>query len=279
VTSYHWAKLWIDVLDDHKLGPLDDHLWRRFFEFVLLAKEADDNGWLPTTRAIAWRLRTTEAEIAADLEALAEVCDGTMLERKGDRWHIVNFVKRQETPMDAAERKARQRERERRLGDDDVTDTDTPTSRASHETVTTCDTEKRREEKKRGGEAEQSRSAAAPSSKPTPSDNGQSRAPSTDRSTSYTVIDPSVLEEGPSPALRHAWGLFQDEMRMKIGQASYDKFVNRLEVITRQEDVVVIRAPPDAVEWCRDRWRELIPRTLSDVLEDVVRVSYLEGPT
>ena len=131
--SYSWAKLWIDTLDDHKVGTLSDHLWRRFFEFVLLAKELDQDGFLPPIAAMAWRLRSDPQAIEAALEALAEVTGGEpgpgLVQLVGGCWHVTNFAKRQEKPMDAAERKARQRARDNRP------------SRRGHKPVTPRDTE------------------------------------------------------------------------------------------------------------------------------------------
>jgi len=149
--SYSWAKLWIDTLDDHKVGMLSDHLWRRFFEFVLLAKEHDRDGFLPPIAAMAWRLRSEPEAIQAALEALAEVTGGEggpgLVQLLDGCWHVTNFAKRQEKPMDAAERKARQRAR------------DSKPSRRGHKTVTPCDTEEEGEgegEEEKEGEGEQS---------------------------------------------------------------------------------------------------------------------------
>jgi len=140
VTSYSWAKLWIDVLDDHKVGMLSDHLWRRFFEFVLLAKEHDQDGFLPPIPAMAWRLRASPEAIEAALEELAQATGGEagpgLVQRVEVEdapqeycWHVTNFVKRQERPMSDAERKARQRARDKR----------------SHAPVTPCDTDQDQE--------------------------------------------------------------------------------------------------------------------------------------
>lgn len=157
--SYSWAKLWIDTLDDHKVGMLDDHLWRRFFEFVLLAKELDQDGYLPSIGAMAWRLRSTPEDIQADLEALAAVDGGEggpgLVQLADGCWHVTNFAKRQDRPMTEAERKARQRERDRKP------------SRRGHKVVTPRDTEEEGEKEKEAEEetdGEQSAQHALPSS-------------------------------------------------------------------------------------------------------------------
>jgi len=94
--SFSWAKLWIDTLDDHKMGQLPDHLWRRFFELVLLAKERDDSGNLPPVPAMAWRLRTSPEDLLEDLEQLAEAREtenghGLVTFRDGE-WCITDFL-------------------------------------------------------------------------------------------------------------------------------------------------------------------------------------------
>lgn len=77
MATKYWIKLYHEVLDDPKTARLPDNLWRRFFEFCLLAGEAgyedDDpqNGRLPSVADMSWRLRVDEETLSTELDALA----------------------------------------------------------------------------------------------------------------------------------------------------------------------------------------------------------------
>ncbi len=105
MAANYWLKLWVDMLDDPKVGLLDDRTWRRWVEILLLAKEAGDDGRLPDMATMCWRLRTSEEDLTRALQTL----EGRGLVRRDETgWRIVNFAKRQ-GPVPAAERKRRQR--------------------------------------------------------------------------------------------------------------------------------------------------------------------------
>ena len=73
MASYYWIKLYHEILDDPKMGRLSDHLWRRFFEFVLLAVEHNQDGRIPPiNQAMAERLRSTTDQLYQDRSALTE---------------------------------------------------------------------------------------------------------------------------------------------------------------------------------------------------------------
>lgn len=132
--SYHWAKIWFDILDDWKIAPLSDHLWRRFNEFILIARKFDDGGFLPPLDKIAWILRDSPQQVEKDLQDLEAATRATncapVVQQKDGRWFVTNLMKRQRTMSDA-ERKRRQRERdgaESRTGHEDVTEESRVTS-------------------------------------------------------------------------------------------------------------------------------------------------------
>ena len=105
-----WTKLWYEVLDDPKMGRLSDHQWRRFFEFIMVAGECDNGGYLPSVADLAWRMRTAEDDILASLQSLsAEPFNLITLTPDGD-WLITNFAKRQDADSNA-DRQRRYRER------------------------------------------------------------------------------------------------------------------------------------------------------------------------
>jgi len=111
MASNYWMKLWIEVLDDPKMGRLSEHLWKRFFELCLIAKELNKGGKLPQLSDISWRLRTTTEEIEQDLDQLSRY---DLVEFRAEKvldmhWFITNFAKRQNS-MSSAERSRRHRE-------------------------------------------------------------------------------------------------------------------------------------------------------------------------
>jgi hypothetical protein len=144
MASFYYAKIYIEILDDSKMGMLSDRLWRRTVELILMAKEQDIGGYLPNLNDMAWRLHLNPEMLESDLTELAKI---GIVQNLADGWHVTNFEKYQ-GPMDGAERKRRQRERERKQ---DYYDTDQ--LQDSHEVVTGRPTEKRREEKNRGKES------------------------------------------------------------------------------------------------------------------------------
>jgi len=93
-------KLYYEILDDPKMGKLPDRLFRRTIELFLLAGEKEGDGLLPSVEDMAWRLRTTEEELAETLHALFDI--GIVHETSGG-WIVTNLAKRQ-SPMTSTER-------------------------------------------------------------------------------------------------------------------------------------------------------------------------------
>lgn len=102
MASTYWMKFYYDMLDDPKMGRMSDHLWRRVSEFLLIAGESGNGGYLPSVEDMSWRLRSTPEEITECLEAIARVGIVTLTP---DGWFVINFAKRQ----DAASNAERQR--------------------------------------------------------------------------------------------------------------------------------------------------------------------------
>ena len=110
MASKYWIKLYHEILDDHKMGMLSDHLYRRVIELFLLAGEFGDDGELPAAEAMAWRLRTEQDELLNDLEAL-QTKNIVMLHN--NKWIVTKFAERQ-APVSDAERMRRLRERKQK---------------------------------------------------------------------------------------------------------------------------------------------------------------------
>jgi len=280
---YSWAKLWIDVLDDHKLGPLDDHLWRRFFELVLVAKEADDAGWLPPVESMAWRLRCDEGELAADLQALSQVRarDGPgLVECVDGAWCVTSFVKRQETAMEPTERKRRQRERERnRARDSAGTATVTEGDDEGHGKVTGRDEgghadvtprTQTRQDKTRETRQDKTRpdqTAGLPHPAATP----KTGKPPPDRLSTVTMGE----IRQPDEALLRVWPAFQKAMQAQLEKAVYEQWIAGLKPVKAEgEEVVLATVSQYVSEWCRERLKVPIDRTLSELLGRQVTASY-----
>lgn len=109
MASNYWAKLYIEILDDPKMGRLRDRLWRRVVECILMAKELDDEGRLPAVADMAWRLRTDPELLEAELLDLVAV---GILQHVGPTWTVTNYNKRQ-GPVSDAERMRRMRNRQK----------------------------------------------------------------------------------------------------------------------------------------------------------------------
>jgi DnaD/phage-associated family protein len=148
MTKRFWIKLFIEILDDPKMGRLPNHLWRRAVELFLLAGRQGNDGTLPPVEEMVWILRLSEDKLLEDLHGLAEVgvvhactcatpfvprtpatrrCEtaGTGEAQPGV-WVVTNFAKRQ-AAIPVAERVRRSRIRDdpttkrSSSGNDDVT--------------------------------------------------------------------------------------------------------------------------------------------------------------
>ena len=132
-----YAKLYYELLDDSKMGRLPDALWRRFVECILMAGEFDEDGFLPSTADIAWRLRLEENELCSQLEALEKVgvLDVRPFTNGQPRWYVTNYSKRQQ-PVSGAERvrQSRQRSKDSKEKREDIY-IDTNVTQTLHETL------------------------------------------------------------------------------------------------------------------------------------------------
>jgi len=133
-SSMPWIKLYVETLDDPKMGRLNDRLWRRSIEVFMLAGKTGAGGFLPPIEDMAWILRTTPEELAAELEELARV---NIVNQTEDGWCVTHFAVRQDADSNA-ERQRRYRERQqhdRYEGNEEVTEKEVI---ESNETVTEC---------------------------------------------------------------------------------------------------------------------------------------------
>jgi len=153
--AYTWIKVYTEVLDDPKMGRMPDHLWRRTIELFLLAGRTGRNGELPTVAEMAWVLRTTEAELTADLQEIEAI--GIIL-KTDETTTVTNFIKRQ-AAMSDKERQQKHR--------DGVTNVSQNRYEKSNEVVTEVEVEEEEEEEEEEElTTETENRAAAPISRP-----------------------------------------------------------------------------------------------------------------
>lgn len=143
MASKYWIKLYHEILDDPKMGLLPDNVWRRAIELFLLAGELDNDGQLPDTRGIAWKLRIPCNEtLQKELQTLQE-CNILALQ-DDNTWLVTHFSSRQ-SKVEVVDRVRQFRKRQREKAEkspvikpekenvtkryiDTDTDTDTDTS-------------------------------------------------------------------------------------------------------------------------------------------------------
>lgn len=128
MTGYTWAKIYIDILDDPKMGALPSDLWRRVIELILLAKQANRGGFLPGVFSMAWTLRCSQEALEADLQKLSQPINGLapIVEIKSGEWFLTKFEARQS--FESGQRRTAQYRK--RL-----------VTQSSDDSVTTCHTE------------------------------------------------------------------------------------------------------------------------------------------
>lgn len=105
----YYEKLWHEIIDDLKLGPLPGELKWRFVQLIVVAGLQDEGGLLPDLPDMAFRLRLSEEQLRTDLPTLArrELVE-LVHTPSGDRWLVTNWQKRQQ-PADANDRQRRSR--------------------------------------------------------------------------------------------------------------------------------------------------------------------------
>ncbi|OGN72352.1 MAG: hypothetical protein A2X25_06855 [Chloroflexi bacterium GWB2_49_20] len=96
----YWIKLYLEIMDDHKMEQMPDKLWRRAVVLFLLAGEYGNDGLLRSEAEVAWRLRITEANLSRSLQTLAAF--GIVHETPAG-WVVTHFQARQ-APSTSTER-------------------------------------------------------------------------------------------------------------------------------------------------------------------------------
>jgi len=87
-----WIKLYLEILDDPKMGRLPDRLWRRCVELFLMAGKHGNDGLLPAPEEMAWTLRLNAETVTKDMHELETF---GIVRPSPNGWVVVNFEKRQ----------------------------------------------------------------------------------------------------------------------------------------------------------------------------------------
>ena len=142
----YWIKLYIEMLEDPKIGTLPDGLCWRFVQVCLLAGKYNNGGAIPNTPQLAWVLRKNSDDLDHELQQLAGV---GLIERMVGGWFVKNFAKRQARMTNAEKQKAyRDRQHHEQytdvtkalpnvtqITDNRLTDTDTDTDKEQKPTL------------------------------------------------------------------------------------------------------------------------------------------------
>jgi hypothetical protein len=161
MTNNYWIKLYLEILEDSKMGRLPDRLWRRVIELFVLAGRTNEDGKLPDTPEIAWSLRQPTDDIDIDLKQIEST---GIIQRIPSGWMVTNFSKRQ-GPSPVNERVKSYRDRQRQdqyYGNNDVTNSYTPVTPSLQTRYTESESESESEsEAESEAEAEGGNSTAA----------------------------------------------------------------------------------------------------------------------
>jgi hypothetical protein len=122
-----WVKLYTEMLDEFKLLDLDETVKWRFVQFILLAGECDDNGYITSggeaisIKKIAMRLRIEPGPLQDDVEILTKA---GLLSEDVDTGAlcVVKFEERQDRPQKVKREQWRESQRRHRSKEDNVID-------------------------------------------------------------------------------------------------------------------------------------------------------------
>ena len=115
----YWIKLYIEMLDDPKIGTLPDGLCWRFVQCCLMAGRHNLKGAIPDTRQLAWAFRLDTNDLEHEMQQLASI---GLVEKIVNGWMVKNFEKRQAATSPAERMKyMRERQHKEQYSNDDVT--------------------------------------------------------------------------------------------------------------------------------------------------------------
>lgn len=187
----HWIKLYVEMLDDPKVGLLPDAVKWRWVSALLLAGELNEDGFLPDINDAAWRLHTNVETLQGEMRTLAGrgLVELRVHPSGSERWFIPAFTKRQEAAT-STERSRNLRHRRRQNGDE--THSQRNVAFSSHNTETETEAEAEAEGEKSGAVAP-APPAPPPAFRPVPEEVQKQKARK-----GITEPEPAIVSTAPA---------------------------------------------------------------------------------
>lgn len=162
--GYTWIKLWIEILDNPKMGQMDDSLWRFAIELFLYAGKIGNGGYLGDVEDIAWSIRKEVVETESLLKKLQKINTVENI----DGWKVTNFETRQ-SALSNKERQAvyRKNKESNKESNKRVTESNNVSNRINRE-----EEKEKEEEENREVEEKETRTPATTTEAPTINDIG-----------------------------------------------------------------------------------------------------------
>lgn len=148
----HWIKLYVEMLDDPKVGLLPDAVKWRWVSVLLQAGELNEDGFLPDVNDMAWRLHTNVETLQGEMRTLAGrgLAELRTYTDGSERWFIPAFEKRQAAANSTERsRMSRHRARQNSTSNEDETDVQRNVAKTLHKQNTETETETETEEEAR----------------------------------------------------------------------------------------------------------------------------------
>ena len=189
----HWIKLYVEMLDDPKVGLLPDAVKWRWVSVLLLAGELNEDGFLPDVNDMAWRLHTNVETLQGEMRTMAGrgLVELRAYPTGEERWFIPAFVSRQ-AAASSTDRSRMHRHRARQHS------AETPLQRnvanSSHNTEYRIqNTETKTGGEKSGVAAPAPPRGASPQLDPVPEEGGKAKARRGDREP-----QPAIVAQAPA---------------------------------------------------------------------------------
>lgn len=168
----HWIKLYVEMLDDPKVGLLPDAVKWRWVSVLMQAGELNEDGFLPDVNDMAWRFHTNVETLQGEMRMLAGrgLVELRTYDDGSERWFIPAFERRQRAATSTERSQMRRhRARQNNAGNEDATDVQRNVAKKLHKQKQKQNTETETEGEGSGANAP----AHAPVASPVPGETFQ----------------------------------------------------------------------------------------------------------